>query len=204
MKKINSFAAVALAALSLAGCANSQKDSDIKTDTAATVAAPTASKSATAKNSQHSHGDSVAFEEGYVKAKPADKDMTGIFGTIHNGTKQPVHLVSFTTDTGAAKHEIHEVVNGVMQMKQGGVEIPAGGTYELKPGGDHLMIMDLAAPINAGDTVKVTLNFDGGVAPVVMDVPVRTIASGQENYGANGGVQGNSGMTETPVAHNHG
>lgn len=194
---VRAVAAAAMTTLALTACSNTQKDSESKVDTA--TAAAEASKSSHA----HTATSAVQLTDGYVKAKPTEKTMTGIFGTLRNTSAQPVTLTGFSTNTGAGEHEIHEVKDGVMQMKQGGITLPAGGTYELKPGGDHLMVMDLAKEIAAGDTVTVTLQLDGA-DDVTLDVPVRTIASGQENYGANGGVQGNSGVTEDPHAHHHG
>jgi copper(I)-binding protein len=40
------------------------------------------------------------------------------------------------------------------------IDVPAGGSVELKPGGYHVMLMKLAAPIAAGDSVPVTLTFE--------------------------------------------
>ena len=42
------------------------------------------------------------------------------------------------------------------------IEIPAGESVELEPGGYHIMVLDLAADLVAGDTVEVTLTFDSG------------------------------------------
>ena len=49
----------------------------------------------------------------------------------------------------------------VMQMRKlkDGLEIPAGGSAELSPGGTHLMLIDLSAPLKEGDMVPVTLDF---------------------------------------------
>jgi len=56
--------------------------------------------------------------------------------------------------------EIHEMAmeNNVMKMR--GVQrldLPAGRTVELKPGGYHVMLMDLKAPLKKGDTVPIKL-----------------------------------------------
>lgn len=194
VKKISTITIAALTAASLTACANSQKDSDVKVETATGVEKPAAPSTTAAAEQQ---GD-VAFIDTFVKAKPAEKHMTGIFGTLKNNTKEDIQISSFTTDTKAGKYEIHEVVNGVMQVKSGGITVPAGGEYLLKPGGDHLMIMDINDPIEAGSTVKVTLNFSNGKS-VTVNSEVRTIASGQENYGAHGGVVGDNGMAPAPA-----
>ncbi len=48
------------------------------------------------------------------------------------------------------------MTDGVMRMREvtGGLAIPAGGSVELKPGGLHIMFVDLKAGLKAGDTVK--------------------------------------------------
>ncbi len=59
--------------------------------------------------------------------------------------------------------EIHEmkIEGGVMQMRAiDKLALPAGKPVELKPGGYHVMLMGLTQPINAGDTVPITLTFE--------------------------------------------
>ena len=178
-----SVVAVAAASLVLAGCSNGQRDSDSRTDTA-TSAAVSSSTTQTSSSTA----------------------MTGIFGTIKNETKEEVTLTGFEADIDGASFEIHEVVAGKMQKKEGGITIPAGGSHELKPGADHLMVMNYDKPIQAGEDVDVKLMFSNGTTVEVPDIPVRTIASGEENYGSDGGVEGNNGMSEAPSSdaeHDH-
>ena len=62
------------------------------------------------------------------------------------------------------KTELHtmEVTNGVMKMRQidGGIAIPAGKTIQLAPGGFHVMLIGLKAPLNANKNYQVTLVFE--------------------------------------------
>jgi periplasmic copper chaperone A len=52
--------------------------------------------------------------------------------------------------------------NDVMKMRQvQGLDLPAGKTTELKPGGFHIMMMQLKGPVKNGDTVPLTLTFEG-------------------------------------------
>ena len=55
-----------------------------------------------------------------------------------------------------------DVVNDVMTMRpvKGGLEIPPGGAVELKPGGLHIMFLEVSRPFNVGETVPVTLEFE--------------------------------------------
>jgi copper(I)-binding protein len=71
-------------------------------------------------------------------------------------------LVS-ATSTAAGTVEIHEHVNdgGVMKMRRiDGLTVPDGGSVTLKPGGYHLMLMDLKQPLKQGEKVQLTLTFE--------------------------------------------
>lgn len=63
----------------------------------------------------------------------------------------------------AGRTEIHtmEVVSDVSRMRwqKDGIELPPGQTLELKPGGTHVMFLELKQPIRAGDRVPATLVF---------------------------------------------
>lgn len=159
-----------VSALALVGCSDSSVDAD---DT----------------SSSGDDAASVSFTDGFVKAKPAEKEMTGIFGTFTNTGDEDITLVGFTSGLDVPRHELHEVVDGVMQMKEGGFVLPAGEAHEFSPGGDHMMLMDYHEPIEAGDTLDIVLEFGDGSTREVTDVPVRTVASGEENYGDDGSLQ---------------
>ena len=132
--------------------------------------------------------DAVTLEQGAVRAKAAKdaadgNDMTSIFGTLHNNSNEDITVVGFTTSLGEASYQIHEVVDGAMRQKDGGFDIPAGGTHELAPGGDHFMVMGYAPAIDAGDTIDLTLLLEDGATVTVPDVAVRTMLPGDESYG---------------------
>ena len=60
--------------------------------------------------------------------------------------------------------EIHEMAmdGNVMKMRAvPGIDLPAGKTVDLKPGGYHVMLMDLKRELKAGETVPVTLVIEG-------------------------------------------
>ena len=59
-----------------------------------------------------------------------------------------------------------------MQAVQGGIEVPAGGQVELKPGGYHVMLIGLTRDLNAGDKFPVTLEFASG-AKLQVEAEVR-------------------------------
>ena len=85
--------------------------------------------------------------------------------TVTNtGTK--AERLNCVSSDAAAKCQIHEMTmaGGVMKMRpvEGGLEIKPGETVTLKPGGFHMMLVDLKAPLQQGKTVEVTLQIDNG------------------------------------------
>jgi periplasmic copper chaperone A len=59
--------------------------------------------------------------------------------------------------------EVHEsyMDNGMMKMRPiAGLDVPAGGKVELKPGSYHIMLIDLVAPLQTGATIAVTLKYE--------------------------------------------
>ena len=123
----------------------------------------------------------------WSRATPKGAAVAAGFLVIHNSGNSPDRLLG--GESAAAKEvQVHEMAmdNQVMKMRQlaQGLEIPAGATVELKPGGYHLMLMGLARPLNQDDRYMMTLNFEragktdiefrvggvGGAAPVASQV----------------------------------
>ena len=187
--------ATGLLALSLTACANE----DAATDVADTATDSGATSAGAAATTDASNSD-IQFLNAAVRAKaaadaPEGSEMTAIFGTLQNNTGKDVEVTGFSTSLGDATYEIHEVVDGVMQQKEGGIVIPAGASHEFKPGAEHLMVMDYAPEIPAGDTVNLTLEFADGSTADIQDIAVRTMLPGDESYGEDGELQGHqSGM----------
>ncbi len=146
-------APVLAAAFALTGCAGGPS-AGAPAQAASGQAAPAGTPSGPASSA-------VTVSDAWVKAAPTG--MTGAFGTIANTAPRDVTLVAASTDA-AHRAELHETVAGssgqpAMRAKDGGFTIPAGGSLTLRPGADHIMLMDLAAPLRAGDDVTVTLTF---------------------------------------------
>jgi copper(I)-binding protein len=116
--------------------------------------------------------------------KATEDEMTGAFGTVQN-TGAAEAVVTGASSPAAGMMEIHEVVDKdgamVMQPKEGGLVVPAGGSATLQPGGDHLMLMQLPAPIEAGAEVSITLACaDGGT--VAFTAVAKPFEGGAETY----------------------
>lgn len=177
-----SVAALAAGSLTLAACSPSEEDSAAAPSSAATSAEKDkgAETSASASSSAES---GITFEDAVVRAMEEDSDMTAIFGTLHNNTDEDINVVGFSSSVKAEHYEIHEVVDGVMQEKEGGFDVPAGESIELAPGGFHFMLMGVTEPVMAGETATLTLELADGSTIELGDIPVRTIGAGDEDYG---------------------
>lgn len=133
------------------------------------------------------HAGDISIEKPWSRATPSGAPVGAGYVTLKNTGSAADKLVSATADV-AGKVEIHEMSmdNGVMKMRAvNGLEIPAGKSVELKPGGYHIMFMQLKQPLKAGDAVKGVLTFEkAGAVPVEYKV---------EAMGAGGGEAGHKG-----------
>lgn len=102
----------------------------------------------------------------FARATLPNAPVAGGFLTITNNGARDDRLVAVRADDVAGRAELHEMTmeGDVMKMRQlaDGLPIPAGQTVELKPGGYHIMFMDLKAPLVEGTTINVTLVFEKG------------------------------------------
>jgi copper(I)-binding protein len=109
-------------------------------------------------------------------------------------------LESVTTGL-AARVELHETVSDgsggmTMRPKEGGFTIAAGKSHELAPGGDHIMLMELAKPAVAGEEVELVLHFADGSTETVTAL-VKDFTGADEKYtgSGTGGMSDMSGMS---------
>ena len=121
--------------------------------------------------------------------------MTAMFGTLKNSGAKEITVVS-ASSPAAGQVELHEVVgqpgSTTMRPKEDGFVIPAGGSHVLAPGGDHIMLMDLKGPLQAGADVEVTLSFNDG-SSLPFTAQVRDFQGAAENYQPGGHSAGSHG-----------
>lgn len=122
----------------------------------AALAAPAAAQ-------QFKAGD-ITVEQPWSRATPAGAQVAAGYMVIRNAGAAPDRLLAVASAI-AGKVEVHSMsvdAKGVMAMRmvEGGLEIPAGGTVEFKPGGYHLMFVGLKAPPVEGQGFAVTLTFE--------------------------------------------
>lgn len=107
----------------------------------------------------------LSIEAAWARATPAGAKVGAGYLTIRNTGTEADALVGVRADF-AVRSEIHDmtITDGVMRMREltDGLPIPPGGSVELKPGGLHVMFLDLKSGLKAGETVKVKLKFKSG------------------------------------------
>lgn len=177
MRIARTAALVAAAALALSGCG----------DTTTTTPAATATTTTAGAADPASAG--LTLVDGWAKAvEEVTEDgmgsMTGVFGTLTNGTDSDVHLTGGSSPS-ASMVELHETVmiDGTMVMREAadGFVVPTGGTFVLEPGANHVMLLGLTGAVPAGSDVEVVLTAEDGTEVTIV-VPARTFAGAEETY----------------------
>lgn len=138
----------------------------------------------------------VKVEDAWVRGTVAQQKATGAFMRLT--ADKDARLVSASSPV-AGVVEIHEMAmeNDIMRMRQvPGLDLAAGRAMELKPGGYHVMLMDLKQQVKGGDTVPLTLVFEDAAkqrftqqvsAPVTAlgggNAPMKGMAPGMQHGG---------------------
>lgn len=127
----------------------------------------------------------LTIETPWLRATPGGAKVAGGYVSVSNAGAQPDRLIGASIPQ-AGRGEIHSMSTegGVMKMApvEGGLAIAPGGSVALKPGGLHLMFLDLTEGLKAGETVQGTLEFErAGKVPVSFTVaPIGTQGPGSQ------------------------
>lgn len=109
----------------------------------------------------------------YARATAPGQPAGGAYLSVSNAGTTGDKLVSASADV-AKSVELHEMKmeGDVMRMREvSAVEVPAGKAVELKPGGLHIMLMGLKAPLKQGDKFPLKLKFEkAGEVTVTVNV----------------------------------
>lgn len=123
---------------------------------------------------------------GHPYARPTREGQTVGAGYLKLANKGPVDRLVSATSPAAGSVEIHSMSmeGDVMKMRQvDAIELATGQTVELKPGGYHLMLMGLKAPLKVGEKFPLTLKFEKS-GEVVVTVNVEEPKPKSEATGA--------------------
>jgi copper(I)-binding protein len=128
--------------------------------------------------------NAIKIEDAYTRATVPGQQVAGGFMKIENKGASD-QLISASSPV-AGEVQLHEMAmdGNVMKMRQvKDIPVPAGGAVELKPGGLHLMFMNIKAPLTAGETVPVKLKF-AKAGEVEVKMPVNAMGAGAGHGGA--------------------
>ncbi|MDH4394013.1 MAG: copper chaperone PCu(A)C [Aquabacterium sp.] len=134
----------------------------------------------------------TTVKDPWVRGTVAQQKATGAFFQITNATGGTLLSAS---SPAAGVVEIHQMTMDGTTMKMRalpkGLDLPAGKTVELKPGGYHVMLMDLKAPLKTGDSVDISLvveGKDGKKETIALKAPVKALgAAAADGHGGHGG-----------------
>lgn len=118
----------------------------------------------------------IEITEAWARQPNPARAMGAGYLKITNHQSQPVRLTG-ASSPAAGVVELHEMItaDGMMSMRQvKSIEIAPGATVELRPGGLHLMLIDLTRTLQPGETIDATLRFDDGSSRQVQ-LPVRHV-----------------------------
>ncbi len=109
--------------------------------------------------------ESITITDPWGRTSPAAAENGAFYMTLTNNSDSEDKLLSATTDAcGTVElHEMYDKGDGVMGMRpvEGGtIQVPAGGSTELKPGGLHVMCMMKQVDFAAGTEIPLTLTFE--------------------------------------------
>ena len=112
----------------------------------------------------------VRISDAWARETISGQTSTAAYMTLKNEGAGDDRLVSVSAEAPAmAMLHSSESSDAVARMRplDSGLAVPAGAMIELKPGGTHVMVTGLRAPLNVGDTLKLTMRFEkSGERPV--------------------------------------
>jgi len=126
----------------------------------------------------------VEVKDAWVRATVGGQTATGAFMTLT--AKDGARLVG-ATSTAAGVVEVHEMKmeGNVMRMRaMPALDLPAGRAVELKPGGYHVMLMDLKGPLVAGQKITLDLRLELADKRLVTQPVVAEVATARPGAAA--------------------
>lgn len=129
----------------------------------------------------------VALSDGWARATPPGAVTGAVYLTLRNTGPGEDQLVGLAVP-GAAKAILHDqrMDGNIMRMrKAAAISLPSGEEVRLAPGGRHIMLMGLSAPLREGATLTLQLRF-AHAPPAEIVVPVLAMgATGTSATGTN-------------------
>ena len=132
---------------------------------------------------------SIHITQPWARATPKGASSGAAYMTITNNGQAPDRVTCVSSEA-SAQCEVHTMSmdDGVMKMRpvEGGIEIKPGETVTLKPGGFHVMLLNLKHPLAQGEMLKTTLKFEHAGA-IDVEYPIAAIGAAAPGVPAGGG-----------------
>jgi periplasmic copper chaperone A len=144
-------------------------------------------------------GGAVAVGTAWSRATAPSARNGGAYMTIRNASTAPDRLVSASSPVAErAELHTHTMTDSVMRMRpvEDGIVVPSNGTVELKPGGLHVMLLGLKAPLAEGTDVPITLTFEhaGKITIHALVMNAGASSPGQNPMGDHGKMDGHGAV----------
>lgn len=124
----------------------------------------------------------ISVTNATVRLLPPGLPNTAAYFTIENDTNEDIFLVDAKAEiVNSAELHNHISDGDVMRMeKQEKVKVPAGGNIRFQPGGLHVMLFGLKAPLQEGQNVSLSVETEKGT---VIGFDAKVVMPGQESNG---------------------
>lgn len=121
--------------------------------------------------------DKVEISDAWARAMPPMQPTSAMFLTLKNNDSVDHALVAADSDVArSVELHTHIMKDGVARMRQiKKLEIPAGSSASMAPGGHHIMMIGLHAPLKEGETLNAKLTFEDGSSKDIV-VPIRGLS----------------------------
>lgn len=146
----------------------------------------------------------LLIDHPWTRPTPPGTPMGVGYLSITNNGNQPVVLVGASTPR-ALSISIHEssMQEGMMQMRpvEDGLTVEPGASVALEPHGYHLMLEKLTSPLREGESIPVTLEFEGA-GDMAVELNVESL-DGPAMPTNDGGMHGGEGIKHSGQGMNH-
>jgi copper(I)-binding protein len=123
------------------------------------------------------YGGDITIDDAFARASAGAAKVGGAFMTLRNSGATADALVGVKSPV-AARAELHTHIKDgdIMRMRQiEAIDVPAGGSVSLQPGGLHVMLIELKQPLKQGEAFPLTLTF-ATAGTMTIEVPVKSQA----------------------------
>ncbi|HVM81504.1 MAG TPA: copper chaperone PCu(A)C [Stellaceae bacterium] len=149
---------------------------------------------------QNAPSSTLSVDQVWARATPGGAKTGAVYLTVVNGTASDDKIVGASTPA-AREAQLHTMIddNGVMKMRElKSIDVKAGATVTLKPGGMHVMLLGLTKPLKPGDSFSLTLEFEKGGKKELAVAVTKAGAMGMGNMGGTGNMPGMGNMDNMP------